>query len=95
METIGSAYKKALNNNFQFSLIERDEKGFLTALNMSPNKCVNMNIMPRVERIELKRIDEFHDSVRLYWSDYIIEGVVTWKPSSNKLNKTMVFYGIE
>ena len=95
METIGSAYKKALNNNFQFSLIERDEKGFLTALNMSPSLCVNMSIMPRVERIELKRIDEFHDGVRLYWSDYTIEGVVTWKPSSNKLNRTMVFYGIE
>jgi DNA-binding Xre family transcriptional regulator len=95
METIGTNYKEAMNNNFRYTLIERDVEGIAKTLNTSVKGSNNMSILPKVEKIELERIDDLHDKLSLSWSDYTIEGVVTWKVSDNKLQKAMVFYGIE
>lgn len=94
METIGNNYKKAINNNLIYTLIERSADGVAATINVSVKDSENMHILPRVEKVELEQIDDLHDKLSLYWADYKIEGVASWKPSANKLTKAMVFYGI-
>lgn len=94
METIGTNYKKAINNNLIYTLIERSADGVASAININVKDSNHMHILPNVEKVELEQIDDLHDKLSLYWSDYKIEGVVAWKPSANKLTKAMVFYGI-
>lgn len=94
METIGNNYKKAINNNLIYNLIERSEDGITSAINIGIKDSNNMQILPSVEKVELEQIDDLHDKLSLYWADYKIEGVIAWKPSANKLTKAMVFYGI-
>ena len=95
METIGDNYKKAINSNFLHNLIERSADGIANALNINVRGSENMSALPNVEGVKLEKIDEIHDKLTLLWADYKVEGVVSWKPSANKLQKSMVFYGIE
>lgn len=95
METIGTDYKNAINKNFLYSLIERNEEGIANTFNGGVHHCPNMCIVPKVEEIKLVKIDNFHDKLSLRWADYTIEGIISWKPSDNKTTKAMVFYGIE
>ena len=94
METIGNNYKKAINNNLIYNQIERSADGVASAININVKDSNHMHILPNVEKVELEKIDDLHDKLSLYWSDYKIEGVVAWKPSANKETKAMVFYGI-
>ena len=94
METIGNNYKKAINNNLIYNLIERSADGVASAININVKDSNHMQILPSVEKVELEKVDDLHDKLSLYWADYKIEGVVAWKPSANKLTKAMVFYGI-
>jgi hypothetical protein len=94
METIGNNYKKAINNNLIYNLIERSADGVASAINVNVKDSNHMHILPNVEKVELEKIDDLHDKLSLYWADYKIEGVVAWKPSANKETKAMVFYGI-
>ena len=95
MNTIGENYKKAINGNFLHNLIERSADGIANALNVNVKGSENMSVLPSVEGVNLERLDDTHDKVTLVWADYKVEGVVSWKPSANKLQKAMVFYGIE
>lgn len=94
METIGNNYKKAINNNLIYTLIERSADGIASAININVKDSNHMHILPNVEKVELEKVDDLHDKLSLYWADYKIEGVVAWKPSANKPTKAMVFYGI-
>ena len=95
METIGESLKKAINFNFRYTLIERSKDGIISALNVGVKGSNNMCVLPNIEYASLERIDDTHDKLLLSWSDYQTEGIVTWKPSTNKATKSMVFYGIE
>ena len=87
MSTIGNNIKVAINNNFMHNVIGRSAEGVYNALNTKVKGSENMIVLPQVDKVELSKIDDLHD--------YKIEGVVTWKPSANKLENAMVFYGIE
>ena len=95
MATIGQNYKDAINRNFRYNTIGRNTESILNALNIGVKGSDNMVILPKVEKIELTKIDDLHDKLSLSWDDYKTEGVVTWKPSVNKLETAMVFCGIE
>ena len=77
------------------NVIGRSAEGVYNALNTKVKGSENMIVLPQVDKVELSKIDDLHDKLSLSWDDYKIEGVVTWKPSANKLENAMVFYGIE
>ena len=87
MSTIGNNIKNAINNNFMHNVIGRSAEGVYNALNTKVKGSENMVVLPQVDKVD--------DKLSLSWDDYKIEGVVTWKPSANKLENAMVFYGIE
>lgn len=95
MATIGKNYKDAINNDFRNTAIGRDSESIFNALNGSVKGSDNMSILPKVEKVELTTIDDLHDKLSLSWDDYKTEGVVTWRPSDNKISNEMVFCGIE
>lgn len=95
MATIGQNFKSAINNNFRHNVIARDAESIFNALNVGVKGSDNMVILPKVEKVELTKIDDLHDKLSLSWDDYKTEGVVTWKPSANKIETAMVFCGIE
>ena len=95
MSTIGKNIKVAINNNFMHNVIGRSADEVRNALNTKVKGSENMVVLPQIDKVELATIDDLHDKLLLSWDDYKVEGVVTWKPSANKLEKAMVFYGIE
>lgn len=95
METIGLSFKNSINCNFKCTLMVRTPEGVMKTLNRPIKGSDNMSIIPKVSGVELDRIDDSHDRLRLRWEDYTVEGVAEWKPSSNKLEKAMVFVGIQ
>lgn len=95
MKTIGECFKQAINNNFRNTTIGRNSESVLNALNIGVKGSDNMCVLPKVEKVELTRIDDLHDKLSLTWNDYHTEGVVTWRLSTNKITKAMVFCGIE
>ena len=95
MSTIGNNIKVAINNNFMHNVIGRSADEVRNALNIKVKGSENMVVLPQIDKVELATIDDLHDKLSLSWDDYKVEGVVTWKPSANKLEKAMVFYGIE
>lgn len=95
MNTIGQNYKEAINNDFKHSVIKRDAESILNALNIGVKGSDNVTILPKVEKVELEKIDDLHDKLSLFWADYKTEGVVTWKLSDSKMVNAMVFCGIE
>lgn len=95
METIGNNFKQAINNNFKFTDICRNAESICHTLNSNIKGSDNMVALPKVESAELTQIDDLHDKLSLLWADYKLEGVVTWRPSINKISKAMVFCGIE
>ena len=95
MSTIGKNIKEAINNNFMHNVIGRSVEGIQSALNTNVKGSDNMVVLPKVDKVELTKIDDLHDKLSLSWDDYKTEGVITWKPSENKLETAMVFYGIE
>ncbi len=95
MNTIGKNYKNAINGNFKFTLIERSCKGIADTFNKNIKGSDNMSILPKVEEVELKCIDDTHDNVTLLWADYKIDGVITWLPSKNERQGAMVFDKID
>lgn len=95
MSTIGNNIKVAINNNFMHNVIGRSADEVHNALNTKVKGSENMVVLPQIDKVELAAIDDLHDKLSLSWDDYKVEGVVTWKPSVNKLENAMVFYGIE
>ena len=95
MATIGQNYKDAINRNFMFNVMQRDAKSVFDALTIGVKGSDNMVALPKVEKVELTKIDDLHDKLSLSWDDYKTEGVVTWKPSDNKTMEAVVFCGIE
>ena len=95
MSTIGNNIKVAINNNFMHNVIGRSADEVRNALNTKVKGSENMVVLPQIDKVELATIDDLHDKLLLSWDDYKVEGVVTWKPSANKVEKAMVFYGIE
>jgi bacterioferritin (cytochrome b1) len=95
MSTIGKNIKDAINNNFMYNVIQRNTKSVTAALNTNVRDSVNMVVLPKVDKVELTKIDDLHDKLSLSWDDYKTEGVITWKPSTNKNWDAMVFCGIE
>ena len=95
MSTIGKNIKDAINNNFMYNVIQRNTKSVTAALNTNVRDSVNMVVLPKVDNVELTKIDDLHDKLSLSWDDYKTEGVITWKPSTNKNWDAMVFCGIE
>jgi hypothetical protein len=95
MSTIGKNIKDAINNNFMYNVIQRNTKSVTAALNTNVRDSVNMVVLPNVDKVELTKIDDLHDKLSLSWDDYKTEGVITWKPSTNKNWDAMVFCGIE
>ena len=95
MSTIGNNIKVAINNNFMHNVIGRSADEVRNALNTKVKGSDNMVVLPQIDKVELATIDDLHDKLSLSWDDYKVEGVVTWKPSANKVEKAMVFYGIE
>lgn len=95
MSTIGNNIKVAINNNFMHNIIGRSADEVRNALNTKVKGSENMIVLPQIDKVELATIDDLHDKLSLSWDDYKVEGVVTWKPSANKLENAMVFYGIE
>ena len=95
MSTIGKNIKDAINNNFMYNVMQRDAKSVIAAFNIGVRNSENMVVLPKVDNVELTKIDDLHDKLSLSWDDYKTEGVVTWKPSTNKNWEAMVFCGIE
>ena len=95
MSTIGKNIKDAINNNFMYNVMQRNTESVTAALNTNVRDSVNMVVLPKVDKVELTKIDDLHDKLSLSWDDYKTEGVVTWKPSTNKNWEAMVFCGIE
>ena len=96
MSTIGKNIKDAINNNFMYNVMERNAKSVIAALNTGVRDSENMVVLPKVDNVELTKIDDLHDKLSLSWDDYKTEGVVTWKPSANKnWENAVVFCGIE
>jgi hypothetical protein len=95
MSTIGKNIKDAINNNFMYNVIQRNAESVIAALNTSVSGSENMVVLPKADKVELTKIDDLHDKLSLSWDDYKTEGVVTWKPSTNKNWEAMVFCGIE
>ena len=87
MSTIGKNIKDAINNNFMYNVMQRNTESVTAALNTNVRDSVNMVVLPKVDKVELTKIDDLHDKLSLSWDDYKTEGVVTWKPSTNKHNK--------
>jgi len=78
-----------------YNVIQRNTKSVTAALNTNVRDSVNMVVLPKVDKVELTKIDDLHDKLSLSWDDYKTEGVITWKPSTNKNWDAMVFCGIE
>ena len=95
MSTIGKNIKDAINNHFMYNVMQRNTESVTAALNTNVRDSVNMVVLPKVDKVELTKIDDLHDKLSLSWDDYKTEGVVTWKPSTNKNWEAMVFCGIE
>ena len=95
MSTIGKNIKDAINNNFMYNVMERNAKSVTAILNTNVKDSDNMIVLPKVDNVELTKIDDLHDKLSLSWDDYKTEGVVTWKPTTNKEWEAMVFCGIE
>lgn len=95
MSTIGKSYKEAINNDFKNTAIGRDSESIFNALNGGIKGSDNMCILPKVEKVELTKIDDLHDKLSLSWDDYKTEGVITWRPSANEHTTAMVFCNIE
>lgn len=95
MSTIGKNIKDAINNNFMYNVMQRNTESVTAALNTNVRDSVNMVVLPKVDKVELTKIDDLHDKLSLTWNDYHTEGVVTWRLSTNKITKAMVFCGIE
>jgi len=96
MSTIGKNIKDAINNNFMYNVMQRNAESVTAALNANVRDSVNMIVLPKVDKVELTKIDDLHDKLSLSWDDYKTEGVVTWKPSANKnWENAVVFCGIE
>jgi citrate lyase beta subunit len=95
MSTIGKNIKDAINNNFMYNVMQRNTESVAAALNTNVRNSVNMVVLPKVDKVELTKIDDLHDKLSLSWDDYKTEGVVTWKASTNKNWDAMVFCGIE
>ena len=78
-----------------YNVMQRNTESVTAALNTNVRDSVNMVVLPKVDKVELTKIDDLHDKLSLSWDDYKTEGVVTWKPSTNKNWDAMVFCGIE
>lgn len=95
MNTIGHNYKEAIWNNFKHNAVNRNEESVFAALNTNVKDSENMVVLPKVEKIELTKIDDLHDKLTLIWADYKTEGIMTWRPSTNKNENAMVFSGFD
>lgn len=91
MATIGQNYKDAINRNFIYYVMQRDAQSIQETLSTKVKGSENVIMLPKVDNIELTKIDDLHDKLSLSWDDYKVEGVITWRPSKN----AVVFCGIE
>ena len=79
MESIKDKLKELLFRNFEnVMFFERNEREFTETLNTGVHKSANMRVFPEVSKVEVTKIDEVHDEVKLIWSDLEVKGIVTW-----------------
>ena len=94
MSTIGQNFKQAINNNFKHNMISRDAESIFAALNVGVKDSDNMVVLPKVEKIELTKIDDLHDKLSLSYDDgKDVEGTITWRKSAD--GKQFVFSKFE
>ena len=92
--TIVDSFKESINNAFKFTTFwARDKVTIKTTLNKTARHSDNVSLVPKIERLEVERIDDAHDKLTIIYDDVSFSGVITWKPSSNGRN--FVFLGIE
>ena len=84
MESIGECLKQMATRNFKYvSVFERNGDTILKTLNTGVHESDNMIVFPQVSKVEVTKIDELHDEVKLLWSDIEVKGVMTWKKGKN------------
>ena len=85
--------KGLINATFANSkFMGRNKDIVLATLNMKIKGSENMCLMPEIQDISIERLDNLRDKLTLIWDDYRVEGVVTWRQSSDGRNYIFVNY---
>ncbi len=92
--TIRQAFIETLNNNFAFVRMQRNANALCEVLNAKVKNSNTMRMLPIIEKVELETIDDSHDKLSICYDDYTIEGIVTWKSSTNFEN-AFIFMNVE
>ena len=80
MESIKDSIKALVDSNFKgVMFFERNEREFTETLNTGVHKSANMRVFPKVSKVEVTKIDDSHDEVKLIWSDLEVKGIMTWR----------------
>lgn len=80
MESIKDKLKELLFYNFKkVMFFERTEREVIETLNTGVYGSANMRVFPEVSKVEVTKIDDTHDEVKLIWSDLEVKGIVTWR----------------
>jgi len=80
MESIKDKLKELASTNFKnVMLFERTERELAETLNVGVHKSANMRVFPEVSKVEVTKIDDTHDDVKLLWSDLEVKGIMTWR----------------
>lgn len=85
--TIGDSVKKVINNAFVNTIfMERTPKALHEAFSKNVDGSNNISILPSINNMYLEYIDENHDKVAFLYDDYVFDGIITWRKSTNNLN---------
>ena len=80
MESIKDKLKELVNNNFKnVMFFERTEREVIETLNVGVHKSANMRVFPEVSKVEVTKLNDTHDEVKLIWSDLELKGVIEWR----------------
>lgn len=78
--TIGESYKRAINKAFANCVFpNRTKDGILSTLGTKVYGSEDMTIIPPIQDLKVKTVDELHDEVVITFDDYEIKGVFTWR----------------
>lgn len=93
--TIGESLKNAISNAFKDTIFrERTASHISQTFATKVSGSDNVTILPFIPNITIEKVDDTHDKVNLCFSDMVVEGVITWKPSSVR-SGNFVFIKIE
>lgn len=92
--TIADSFKDAINNAFAGTIfVNRNSELILNVLNTKVHGSNNVSIIPPIPYLEVNKLDDTHDKVWIKFDDYSFEGIIHWRPCTNK--KHYVFICIE